>query len=276
MKLFVGLGNPGPEYAGNRHNVGFMAIDLIADRHGFSGWKKKFSGHIADGKLAGERVLLLKPQTYMNESGRSVQAAARFYKIDPEDVFVFYDEIDLAPSKLKVKQGGGNAGHNGLRSITAQVANDYHRIRIGVGHPGERDQVANYVLSNFAKSDRAWLDPMLEAIADAAGLLAKQQPDRFLSTVARDLRPDHSKGREQPPSNRKKAGGKAAASEAKAVNPTENSTTSSKSGESPSPSGRGTAESKATSASEGSGSSLADSLKNWLNRRQTASDRDPE
>lgn len=190
MKLFVGLGNLGQKYAKNRHNVGFMAIDGIHQHFEFSAWKKKFSGLIADGTIAGERVLVLKPQTYMNESGRAVAATARFYKISAEDVFVFYDEIDLAPGKLKVKQGGGNAGHNGLRSITAEFSNDYQRIRIGVGHPGQKDQVANYVLSDFAKADQDWLQPMLDAIAKASQHLANSDNARFLSEVALLLKPE--------------------------------------------------------------------------------------
>lgn len=187
MKLFVGLGNPGSEYAGNRHNVGFMAVDAIAERHGFGPWKKKFQGFAADGEIAGERILLLKPQTYMNESGRSVGEAARFLKIDLADIVVFYDEIDVAPGKLKAKTGGGNAGHNGLRSITAHLGNDYQRIRIGVGHPGEKHLVANYVLSNFAKADRDWLESLLAAVANAAARLARGDQARFLTDVAKEL-----------------------------------------------------------------------------------------
>lgn len=187
MKLFVGLGNPGSEYAGNRHNVGFMAVDAIAERHGFGPWKKKFQGLAADGTIGGERVLLLKPQTYMNESGRSVGEAARFLKITEADTVVFYDEIDLAPGKLKAKTGGGNAGHNGLRSISAHLGNDYTRIRIGVGHPGEKHLVANYVLSDFAKADRNWLEPLLAAISKAALRLAAGDQARFLTDVAKDM-----------------------------------------------------------------------------------------
>lgn len=193
MKLFVGLGNPGRDYAKHRHNVGFMAVDKIADHHSFGPWKDRFQGDTCDGRLDGERVLVLKPQTYMNESGRSVAAAARYLKILPEDVVVFYDEIDLAPGKLKVKVGGGNAGHNGLRSITQHFGNDYQRVRIGVGHPGDKSQVANYVLSNFAKVDLVWLEPMLDEIAKTAPLLASNQSDRFLSDVVRVLQPEKPK-----------------------------------------------------------------------------------
>ncbi len=187
MKLFVGLGNPGAQYAGNRHNVGFMAIDAIASQYGFSPWKKKFQALAADGEISGERILLLKPQTYMNESGRSVGEAMRFLKIALADTVVFYDEIDLAPGKLKVKTGGGNAGHNGLRSITAHCGNDYQRVRIGVGHPGQKHLVANFVLSDFAKADRIWVEPMLAAIAKAAPRLAHGDHARFLTDVAKEL-----------------------------------------------------------------------------------------
>ena len=190
MKLLVGLGNPGPEYAGNRHNVGFMAVDAIAERHRFGPWKKKFQGQAADGEIAGERILLLKPQTYMNESGRAVGDAARFLKISLGDIVVLYDEIDLEPGKLKAKTGGGNAGHNGLRSITQHLGNDFQRVRIGVGHPGDKSLVANYVLSNFAKADQTWLQPLLAAIAAAAGRLAHGDQARFLTDVAKALGPE--------------------------------------------------------------------------------------
>jgi PTH1 family peptidyl-tRNA hydrolase len=187
MKLFVGLGNPGSEYAKNRHNVGFMAVEEIARAHGFGPWKRKFHGLAADGELAGEKILLLKPETYMNESGRSVGEAARFLKVPEADIVVFYDEIDLAPGKLKVKTGGGNAGHNGLRSLSAHLGNDYVRVRIGVGHPGVKELVARWVLSDFAKADQAWLVPLLEAIAKAAPRLAKNDQSRFLTDVAKAL-----------------------------------------------------------------------------------------
>jgi len=193
MKLFVGLGNPGRDYAKHRHNVGFMAVEHIADQHSFGPWKDRFQGEVSDGRFDGERILLLKPQTYMNESGRSVAAAARYLKIAPCDVVVFYDEIDLTAGKLKVKIGGGNAGHNGLRSISQHFDNDFQRIRIGVGHPGNKSQVANYVLSNFAKADLTWLEPMLDEIAKAAPLLAQDQSDRFLSDVVRTLQPEKAK-----------------------------------------------------------------------------------
>ncbi len=187
MKLLVGLGNPGAKYEKNRHNVGFMAIDAIADAHGLPAWRKKFQGLVTEGTIGGQRVLLLKPQTYMNESGRSVGEAMRFHKLGEGDVTVFYDEIDLAAGKLKVKTGGGNAGHNGLRSMTAHIGNDYTRVRIGVGHPGEKHLVANYVLSDFAKAEQEWLAAMLEEIATAAPLIAKGDSARFLSEVTRRL-----------------------------------------------------------------------------------------
>jgi PTH1 family peptidyl-tRNA hydrolase len=201
MKLLVGLGNPGAKYARNRHNVGFMAIDRIATTHGAGPWRKKFQGQVADATIGGERVLLLKPETYMNESGRSVGEAARFLKVASSDIVVLYDEIDLAPGKLKVKAGGGNAGHNGLRSISAHLDNDYVRVRIGVGHPGHKDLVANYVLNDFAKAEQVWLDPLLEAIADAAGRLATGDNERFLTDVALKVQ-----GADAPPAPKRSKG----------------------------------------------------------------------
>ena len=187
MKLFVGLGNPGAEHALNRHNVGFMAVDAIAAFHDFPTWRKRFQGFTAEGRLASEPVLLLKPATYMNESGRSVGEAIRFYKLKLEDVIVFHDELDLAPGKVRVKTGGGVAGHNGLKSLTAHIGNDYVRVRIGIGHPGRKDLVVNYVLRNFAKSDHAWLETLLGTIAEDAPDLAEGAYDRFQSHVARAM-----------------------------------------------------------------------------------------
>jgi PTH1 family peptidyl-tRNA hydrolase len=201
MKLFVGLGNPGAQYARHRHNVGYVVLDRIAAAHGLGPWRKRFQGETAEGTLGGERVVLLKPTTYMNDCGRSVGEAARFLKIPIEDVYVFHDEIDLAPAKLKVKAGGGNAGHNGLRSLTAHLGNEYNRVRIGVGHPGAKDAVAHYVLRDFAKVEHAWLDPLLDAMADAAPFLAKGDSARFLSQVAlktRDIE-EAPEEREPPP-----------------------------------------------------------------------------
>jgi peptidyl-tRNA hydrolase, PTH1 family len=188
MKLFVGLGNPGGEYARHRHNVGFMALDRVAIRHGFPPWKSKFSGQSAEGMIDGQKVMLLKPSTYMNESGRAVGEAARFLKIDDADIIVFHDELDLAPGKLKVKTGGGNAGHNGLRSISAIRGNDYNRVRIGIGHPGAKELVHGWVLHDFAKADQTWLSPLLDQMADAAGRLAAGDLERFLTDVARGTR----------------------------------------------------------------------------------------
>ncbi len=184
MHLIVGLGNPGDQYAGHRHNIGAMALDAIARTHGFAPYKKKFNGLFSDGKIAGKRVLLLKPQTFMNLSGDAVGPAARFYKLKPGDITVIYDELDLAPSKLKVKTGGGTGGHNGLRSITPQIGNDYQRVRLGIGHPGHKDLVSRYVLSNFAKSDRVWLDPLLDAIAQNADLLVSGDASNFMNKIA--------------------------------------------------------------------------------------------
>ena len=184
MKLWVGLGNPGAEHALQRHNIGFMAADRIAARHNFGPWRRKFRGEAADGTIAGEKILLLKPMTYMNESGESVQAAAAFHKLSPADVLIFHDELDLAPGKVRVKQGGGAAGHNGLRSTDRHVGNDTWRVRLGIGHPGHKALVHNHVLGNFAKSDRAWLEALLDAVADAAPLLAEGRHEEFMTRVA--------------------------------------------------------------------------------------------
>jgi peptidyl-tRNA hydrolase, PTH1 family len=188
MKLFVGLGNPGQDYASNRHTVGFMAVDAIAAAHGFSDWRKRFNGLVAEGRLGTEQVLLLKPQTFMNASGRAAGEAVRFYKLNPGGVVVFHDELDLAPGKIRVKTGGGVAGHNGLKSMTAHIGNDYARVRIGIGHPGQSDRVKGYVLHNFAKADRAWLEPLLAAIAAEATYLAEGTFDKFQSRVAQAMR----------------------------------------------------------------------------------------
>jgi len=185
MKLLVGLGNPGEKYARNRHNVGFMALQTIASEHRLPPWRKRFSGMITEGEIAGLRCLLLMPLTFMNDSGRSVGEATRFLKLGAGDVIVVHDEIDLAPGKLKVKTGGGVAGHNGLRSISAHIDNDYQRVRIGVGHPGTKDAVIHYVLHDFHRSEFAWLDPMLIAIARSTPYLLTGQSDRFMSEVAR-------------------------------------------------------------------------------------------
>ena len=190
MKLLVGLGNPGAEYAHQRHNIGFMALDRIADHYRLPPWRKKFSALITEGDIGSERALLLKPQTYMNNSGRAVQEAAHFHKIALGDIVVLHDELDLAPAKLRIKSGGGNAGHNGLRSITAHLGNDYVRVRLGIGHPGAKELVTNWVLGNFAKSDQQWLVDMLDAIARSAPRLADGKFERFQSDVALILTPD--------------------------------------------------------------------------------------
>jgi len=184
MILFVGLGNPGGKYAANRHNIGFMAMDRIASDHGFGPWKSKFQGEITEGTIGGEKVLLLKPQTFMNLSGQSVGEAMRFYKLSPADITVFHDELDLAPGKLRCKTGGGHAGHNGLRSIHQHIGPDYHRVRLGIGHPGHKDKVAPYVLSDFAKADQDWLDDLLRGIGDGAPDLAAGDTGKFMNAVA--------------------------------------------------------------------------------------------
>ncbi len=189
MKLIVGLGNPGGKYAGHRHNVGFMVVDEIARAHHFGPWRKGFQGEVAEGRLAGEKVLLLKPATYMNESGRSVGEAVRFYKLAPEDVIVVHDELDLAPGRIRVKTGGGHAGHNGLRSIIAHIGADFHRLRVGIGHPGEKSRVHGHVLSDFSKAEREWLQPLLDAIARHAPLLAAGRFSDFASKVRMDAPP---------------------------------------------------------------------------------------
>ncbi|MBM3518167.1 MAG: aminoacyl-tRNA hydrolase [Alphaproteobacteria bacterium] len=184
MLLLVGLGNPGPEHSRNRHNVGFMAVDAIIHRHSFGPARRRFHGVVSDGTLAGERVLALKPQTYMNRSGISVAEAAHFFRIAPPEVIVIHDEIDLVGGKLRVKRGGGTAGHNGLRDIDAHIGRDFRRVRIGIGHPGVRELVMPYVLSDFAKDEREWLDPLLKALAEAAPLLAQGDDAAFMSRVA--------------------------------------------------------------------------------------------
>ncbi len=183
MLLFVGLGNPGTGFSGHRHNIGFMAVDAIAQRHGLGPWRRRFQGAAAEGDLGTERVLLLKPGTYMNESGRAVAEAAHFYKVPPHDVLVFHDEIDLAPGKVRVKLGGGTAGHNGLRSISAHIGNDFRRVRIGVGHPGDKDLVQLHVLSPFTKGERAWVEALCDAIAENAALLARGDDASFQNKV---------------------------------------------------------------------------------------------
>jgi PTH1 family peptidyl-tRNA hydrolase len=183
MRLFVGLGNPGAKYQGNRHNIGFMAVDEIARRHGFAPWRRRFQGETSEGQLGGERVILLKPATYMNESGNAVGEAAKFFKIAVGDITVFHDEIELPPAKLRVKTGGGIAGHNGLRSISAHVGNDYRRVRLGVGHPGVKEMVHAHVLNDFAKSEMPWVNALCEIVAEHADLLVAGQDATFANKV---------------------------------------------------------------------------------------------
>ncbi|WBU58000.1 aminoacyl-tRNA hydrolase [Paracoccus sediminicola] len=194
MKLIVGLGNPGPKYAGNRHNIGFMAVDRIAEDHGFGTWRARLQGQMTEGRLGDERVALLKPGTFMNLSGQSVGEAMRYLKLGPGDVIVFHDELDLAPGKCRVKTGGGHAGHNGLRSIHQHIGEAYQRVRLGIGHPGHKDRVAPYVLSDFAKADAAWLDDLLRGISDGAEALAADDAPGFQNKVALRVNP----GRAEP------------------------------------------------------------------------------
>jgi PTH1 family peptidyl-tRNA hydrolase len=192
MKLFAGLGNPGAAYAGHRHNIGFMALDRIAADHGFSPWRSRFQGLAAEGRLGEDKVILLKPQTFMNLSGQSVAEALRFYKLTPADLVVFHDELDLAPGKARVKAGGGHAGHNGLRSIHSHLGDAYGRVRLGIGHPGHKDAVAAYVLHDFSKADRDWLEDLLQGLSDGAPALADGDAARFMNAVALRTAPPRS------------------------------------------------------------------------------------
>lgn len=196
MLLLVGLGNPGPRYAGNRHNIGFMAADEIVRRHSFSAFRARFHGLMAAGRLGGEKVLALKPVTFMNNSGAAVGEAARFHRIGPEDIYVIHDDLDLAPGKVRVKLDGGNGGHNGLRSIDAHIGRDYWRIRIGIGHPGDRNRVEGYVLSDFAKAERPLFERVIDAVADAAPLLGQRDDGRFMNRVAVLVNPPRDGDRE--------------------------------------------------------------------------------
>ncbi len=185
MKLWVGLGNPEPGMLRQRHNIGFMALDTIAHRHGFSPWRQRFKGVVAEGTIGGTKVLALKPLTYMNASGESVQAASAFYKLAPDTITAFHDELDLAPGKVRVKKGGGAAGHNGLRSMDRHLGTpEYWRVRLGIGHPGDKARVTGHVLGDFAKVDQQWLADLLDAVADAAPLLAAGKPEDFMTRVA--------------------------------------------------------------------------------------------
>jgi peptidyl-tRNA hydrolase, PTH1 family len=183
MRLFVGLGNPGAKYAHNRHNIGFIVVDEIARRHGFQPWRRRFQGETAEGTLDRERVVLLRPMTFMNDSGRAVQEAAAFFKLAPGEITVFQDELELPPAKVRVKIGGGIAGHNGLRSISSHIGNEYRRVRIGIGHPGVKELVHSYVLSDFAKDERDWVEALREAIAENAAKLATDHASTFQNKV---------------------------------------------------------------------------------------------
>ncbi|MGR1581459.1 aminoacyl-tRNA hydrolase [Thalassobius sp. S69A] len=208
MQLWVGLGNPGTKYAGNRHNIGFMALDRVAADHGFAPWRSKFQGQITEGRLGREKVLLLKPETFMNLSGQSVGEAMRFYKLTPDDVTVFHDELDLAPGKTRLKQGGGHAGHNGLRSIHQHIGADYARVRLGIGHPGHKDRVSGYVLADFAKAEQGWLDDLMRGISDGAPDLAAGEGPKFLNAIALRVAParaSKSGGKPQPAAQAKPA-----------------------------------------------------------------------
>jgi len=193
MLLFVGLGNPGTKYDDNRHNIGFMAVDEIILRHNFSEPKIKFQGALYEGRLGGEKVLVLKPLTFMNLSGKSVSEVARFYKIPSENIFVFYDELDLAAGKVKFKTGGGNAGHNGLRSLDQYIDKNYHRIRLGIGHPGDKDRVSGHVLGDFSREDEKWLEPLLDAVGKSAEKLVNGDGVDFLNQIGLILKPNEKK-----------------------------------------------------------------------------------
>jgi len=192
VQILAGLGNPGGKYARTRHNIGFMALDRIAEDHGFTPWRARFQGEVAEGRLGQEKVLLLKPQTFMNNSGQSVGEAMRFFKLTPAEITVFHDELDLAPGKCRVKTGGGHAGHNGLRSLHAHIGEAYHRVRLGIGHPGRKEAVAGYVLHDFAKAEEDWLDDLLRGISDGAPALAAGDTGRFQNAVALRVAPARS------------------------------------------------------------------------------------
>ncbi|MDR0807799.1 MAG: aminoacyl-tRNA hydrolase [Gemmobacter sp.] len=189
MRLWVGLGNPGAKYAGNRHNIGFMALGRIAADHGFGPWRRGFQGLVSEGRLGTEKLVALKPETFMNLSGQSVGEAMRFYKLTPGDVTVFHDELDLAPGRIRLKTGGGHAGHNGLRSIHGHIGDAYHRVRLGIGHPGHKDAVAGYVLHDFARTDQDWLDDLMRGISDGAPALAAGDGARFLNAIGLRMAP---------------------------------------------------------------------------------------
>lgn len=198
MRLVVGLGNPGARYARNRHNIGFVIAEAVARRYGFSAWRDRFKGEVAEGTVEGDKRLLLRPQTFMNDSGEAVLAAMSFYKIRPEEILVIHDELDLRPGKIRIKRGGGSAGHNGLRSIDALVGADYWRLRIGIGHPGVKELVHPYVLQNFPSEEvKLWVEPLIEAVAETLPLLLGGDPDAFMSEVARRFAPPDLRSEER-------------------------------------------------------------------------------
>lgn len=223
MKLIVGLGNPGAKYANNRHNIGFLAVDQIAADHGLGPWKSRFQGQVSEGRLGDTRVTLLKPQTFMNLSGQAVGEAMRYLKLTPADVTVLHDELDLTPGKCRVKRGGGHAGHNGLRSIHQHIGAEYDRVRLGIGHPGHKDRVAGYVLSDFAKADQDWLDDLLRGISDGAAALAAGDSGRFQNAVANRVAPARNTGTapETAPKRKPSPPGKPPVSKEKAEPPQE-------------------------------------------------------
>ena len=201
MRLIVGLGNPGSDYAKNRHNIGFMAVDEIVRRHSFAPYRSKFQSEVSEGQIAGQKVLILKPMTYMNESGRAVHSAMTFYKLPLEDIIVLHDEMDLAAGKIRMKTGGGHAGHNGIRSIQSHIGAGFKRVRLGVGHPGDKEKVVGHVLQNFSKTDQQWLDKMIEAIGEHADFLVKGEDSSFMSKVSLAINPPRPKPPREPQKN---------------------------------------------------------------------------
>lgn len=208
MLLIAGLGNPGQKYEHNRHNIGFRVVDAIARDHGFSPWRQRFHGEVAEGRMGTQKVMLLKPTTYMNDSGIAVSEAANFFKLGPNEVYVIYDEIDLAPAKVRVKAGGGAAGHNGIRSIVSHFGKDFMRVRLGVGHPGDKNRVPGYVLKDFAKSEGPFVEALIAAVSNAVPDLAQERDSEFMNKVALDLR---EQGFGEKPAKKKKAADDAAA-----------------------------------------------------------------
>ncbi|MFB2604712.1 aminoacyl-tRNA hydrolase [Rhizobium phaseoli] len=220
MLIIAGLGNPGAKYAGNRHNIGFMAVDAIHRRQSFSPWSKKFKAEIAEGELGGEKVLLIKPQTYMNLSGEAVGEAMRFYKLQPADLVAIYDELDLSPGKARLKTGGGHGGHNGIRSLDAHCGKEYRRLRLGIGHPGIKEMVQNHVLGDFAKADSDWLEPLLETLADNAEMLVRNEDSQLMNEIALALggKAEEEKPRKEGKDGEKKPAGQSHIRQARSSN----------------------------------------------------------